>query len=167
MLVLSDADVRRALPITAAIESQRKAFTALAAGRADLPLRTPIPVAAEQAVALFMPARVADDLGAKIVSVFPRNPGRGLPTVHGVVILMDAKTGRPSALMGAASLTALRTAAASGLATDLLANADARTAAIIGTGAQAATHLLAVCAVRPVDRVGVFNRHPDHARAVL
>lgn len=167
MLILSDADVRRALPITAAIESQRKAFTALAAGHADLPLRTPIPVAAEQAVALFMPARVADDLGAKIVSVFPRNSGRGLPTVHGVVILMDANTGRPSALMGAASLTALRTAAASGLATDLLANADARTAAIIGTGAQAATHLLAVCAIRPVERVCVFSRDPEHVRAFI
>jgi ornithine cyclodeaminase len=122
---------------------------------------------AEQAVALFMPARVADDLGAKVVSVFPRNPGRNLPTVHGVVILLDATTGRPSALMGAAALTALRTAAASGLATDLLANAGARTAALIGTGAQAATHLLAVCAVRPVERVSVFSRDLEHVRAFI
>src|SRR6185436_10905382 len=108
------------------------------AGHADSPLRTPIPVAAEQAVALFMLARVADDLGSKIVSVFPRNPGRGLPTIHGVVILLDAQTGRPSALMGAAALTALRTAAASGLATGLHAGAGARTGAVKGAGSQAA-----------------------------
>jgi alanine dehydrogenase len=167
MLILSATDVRRALPMPAAIQTQRKAFAALAGGSVDLPLRTPLFTPAEDAVTLFMPARVADDLGVKIVSVFPRNPARGLPTVHGMVILVDGSTGRPAALMDAGSLTALRTGAASGLATDLLANPDARTAAIIGTGAQAATQLLSVCSVRPLERAWVFSRTPEHIASFI
>jgi ornithine cyclodeaminase len=167
MLVLSDADVRRALPMRAAIESQRRAFAALAAGDAELPLRTPVPVPAADAVTLFMPARVGGDLGGKVVSVFPHNPARSLALVQGVVLLIDAATGRPAALLEAASLTALRTGAASGLATDLLALPGARTAAVLGTGAQAATQLLAVCAARPVERVRVFSRDPGHVAAFI
>jgi alanine dehydrogenase len=167
MLVLSDADVRRALPMRAAIESQRRAFASLASGDAELPLRTPVPVPAADAVTLFMPARVAGDLGGKVVSVFPHNPARGLALVQGVVLLIDAETGRPAALLDAASLTAVRTGAASGLATDLLAVPGARTAAVIGTGAQAATQLLAVCAVRPVERVRVFSRDPGRVAAFI
>jgi ornithine cyclodeaminase len=167
MLVLSDADVRRALPMRAAIESQRRALASLAAGDAELPLRTPVPVPAADAVTLFMPARVGDELGGKVVSVFPHNPARGLALVQGVVLLIDAETGRPAALLDAASLTAVRTGAASGLATDLLALPAARTAAVVGTGAQAATQLLAVCAVRPVERVRVFSRDPGRVAAFI
>src|SRR5262245_4041880 len=162
MLILSAADVRRALPMPAAIESQRRAFAALSAGTVELPLRTPVSVPEEEAVTLFMPARVGGELGAKVVSVFPRNRARGLSTVHGVVVLINAGTGQPAALMDAASLTAMRTGAASGLATDLLASPGARTAAILGAGVQAATQLLAVCAVRPVECVWVFSRDPAH-----
>jgi alanine dehydrogenase len=167
MLVLSDADVRRALPMRAAIESQRRAFASLAAGDAELPLRTPVPVPAADAVTLFMPARVGGELGGKVVSVFPHNPARGLALVQGVVLLIDADTGRPAALLDAASLTAVRTGAGSGLATDLLAAPGARTAAVIGTGAQAATQLIAVCAVRPIERVRVFSRDPGHVAAFI
>lgn len=167
MLILSATDVVAALPMSVAIESQRKAFAALAVGRVDLPLRTSLPVTAEAAVTLIMPAHVGGDLGAKIVSVFPRNPTQGLPTIHGVVILIDAATGQPTALMDAVALTALRTGAASGVATDLLANPNARTAALLGTGAQAATQLLAICAVRPIEQVRVFSRHADHVAAFI
>jgi ornithine cyclodeaminase len=167
VLILSAADVRRALPMPAAIASQRRAFAALASGEAVLPLRTPVPTPAEEAVTLFMPARVAGDLGAKVVSVFPRNPARGLETVQGVLLLVDATTGQPLALMDAAQLTALRTGAVAGLATDLLALPDARTAAILGSGVQAGTQLLAVCAVRPIERVRVFSRSPEHVEAFI
>ena len=167
MLILSDADVRQAMPMWAAIESQRRAFASLATGDAELPLRTQVPVPAAGAVTLFMPARVGGDLGGKVVSVFPHNPARGLALVQGVLLLIDAGTGRPAALLDAASLTALRTGAASGLATDLLAVPGARTAAVLGTGAQAATQLLAVCAVRPVERVRVFSRDPGHVGAFI
>jgi ornithine cyclodeaminase/alanine dehydrogenase-like protein (mu-crystallin family) len=167
MLVLSAEDVHRALPMAAAIESQKRAFVALAQGQAELPLRTPVAMPAENAVALFMPARVGAEVGAKIVSLFPRNPARGLPLLHGVVILLDARTGQPAALMDASYLTALRTGAVSGLATDLLAAPEARTAAVIGTGVQAATQLLAVCAVRPIHQVRVFSRDPQHVTTFI
>jgi ornithine cyclodeaminase len=114
-----------------------------------------------------MPARAGSGLGAKIVSVFPKNTARGLPTVHGVLILLEARTGRPAALMDATYLTALRTGAASGVATDLLALPGARTAAVLGTGAQAATQVLAACAVRPIARVRVFSRDSSHVAAFL
>jgi ornithine cyclodeaminase len=167
MRILSSADVRRALPMCAAIESQRRAFVALATGATVLPLRTAVPVPAEDALSLFMPARVADDLGAKVVSVFPHNTARGLETIQGALLLLDATTGRPAALMDARELTALRTGAASGLATDLLAAPTARTAAILGTGGQATTQLLGVCAVRPIQRVHVFSRDPAHVAAFV
>lgn len=167
MLILSAADVRRALPMPAAIESQRRAFAALSAGAAELPLRAAVHVPAEDGVSLVMPARVDDDLGVKVVSVFPRNPARGLPTVHGLLVLLDAATGCPAAIVEAGSLTALRTGAASGLATDLLARPDARTGAILGTGAQAETQLLAVCSVRPLQRVQIFSRDPARVAAFL
>jgi ornithine cyclodeaminase/alanine dehydrogenase-like protein (mu-crystallin family) len=167
VLILSAEDVRRSLPMPAAIASQRRAFAALATGEAVLPLRTPVPVPSEEAVTLFMPARMAGDLGAKVVSVFPRNPARGLEMIQGVLLLVDATTGRPLALMDAAQLTALRTGAVSGLATDLLARPDARTAAVLGSGVQAATQLLAVCAVRPIEQVRIFSRNPQHVAAFV
>jgi ornithine cyclodeaminase/alanine dehydrogenase-like protein (mu-crystallin family) len=124
-------------------------------------------VPAEDALSLFMPARVGDDLGAKVVSVFPRNAARGLETVQGDLLLLDATTGRPAALMDARELTAIRTGAASGLATDLLAVPSARTAAILGTGALAADQLRAVCAVRPIERVHIYSRDPAHVAAFV
>lgn len=167
MLVLTASDVRRALPMRAAIDSQKQAFAALATGDAALPHRTAVPVAAQNAVSFFMPARVGHDLGAKIVSVFPDNPARGLPMIHGVVILIDSDTGRPLALMDATYLTALRTGAGAGAATELLARPDSAIAAIIGAGAQARTQLLAVCEARPIRRAYVYSRSADHVHSFI
>lgn len=160
MLVLSAAEVKRALPMRKAIETQRRAFIGLAAGQAFLPQRLAVPVSAADGVSLFMPARVNQDLGAKIVSVFPHNEGKGIPVVQGLVILIDSQTGQPTALLDGTSLTALRTGAAVGLGTDLLARPDARTGAIIGTGVQALAQLEALCAVRPLEKIWIFSRDP-------
>jgi ornithine cyclodeaminase len=134
-----------------------------------VPLRTPVPVDRRSGVTLFMPAYLpaSDALAAKIVSVFPRNVERGLPTIHAVVIVVDAETGQPVALMDGAYLTALRTGAASGVATDLLARPDARAAAILGAGAQARTQLEAVCTVRPIETAWVFDAVPGAAAAYV
>jgi ornithine cyclodeaminase/alanine dehydrogenase-like protein (mu-crystallin family) len=167
VLVLSAEDVRRALSMRAAIDTQKRAFVALATGQAELPLRTAVPVPAESAVTLVMPARVGGDLGAKLVSVFPHNQARGIPLLHGLLVLIDATTGQPAAVMDATYLTALRTGAVSGLATELLAAPEAGTAAILGTGVQAGTQLLAICAVRPIHKVWVFSRDPEHVAAFI
>jgi ornithine cyclodeaminase/alanine dehydrogenase-like protein (mu-crystallin family) len=157
--ILSGADVRRAVTMAEAIQAVREAYVQLSTGQAVVPLRTPVPVAKREGVTLFMPAYLtgSDALGAKIVSVFPANPARGLPLIHAVVLVVDAGTGRPLALMDGTYLTALRTGAASGVATDLLARRDARVAAILGAGAQARTQLEAVCTVRKIEQVWVYD----------
>jgi ornithine cyclodeaminase len=166
--VLSGADVRLAVTMAEAIEAVREAYVQLSSGQAVVPLRTPVPVreGRERAgVTLFMPAYLSSSeaLGAKIVSVFPGNVHHGLPTIHALVVVVDAETGRPVAVMDGTYLTALRTGAASGVATDLLARRDVHTAAIFGAGAQARTQLEAICAVRTVERVWVYDS--DHGAA--
>jgi ornithine cyclodeaminase len=167
MRILSGADVRQAVTMAEAIQAVKEAYIQLAAGQAVVPLRTPVPVDERDGVTLFMPAYLSasDALGAKIVSVFPRNLDRGLPLIHAVVIVVDAETGQPQAMMDGTYLTALRTGAASGVATELLARSDTRVAAIFGAGAQARTQLEAVCTVRPIEKVWVYDTERDRAVA--
>ena len=167
--ILAGADVRQAVTMAEAIRAVREAYVQLSAGQAVVPLRTPVPVDKRKGVTLFMPAYLmaSEALGAKIVSVFPGNAERGLPTIHAVVIVVDAETGRPVAMMDGTYLTALRTGAASGVATDLLARSDARVAAIFGAGAQARTQLEAVCTVRRIETVWVFDPVPGAAAAYV
>ena len=116
-----------------------------------------------------MPAYLtkSETIGAKIVSVFPNNRRRGLPTIHALVIVVDGKTGQPLAAMDGTYLTALRTGAASGLATDLLARKDSRVVAIFGAGTQARTQLEAVCTVRDIEKAWVFDVRTRIARAFV
>lgn len=163
--ILSKSDVQRALQMRECIEVMKSAFAQLSAGEATVPLRTQVPVAANEGVTIFMPAYLGQtgDLGAKIVSVFSRNAARGLPTIHAVVVVVDSATGVPLALMDGTYLTALRTGAASGAATDLLARRDAHVAAIFGAGTQGRTQLEAVCAVRSITRAFVYDGVPEQA----
>lgn len=164
--MLSKDDVRRAVSMAEAIEVVKGAFAQLSAGRANVPLRTQLFFPQHNAVTLVMPAYLQDtaSLGVKVVSVFPRNPELGLPTTHAVVIVVDADTGQPIAVMDGTYLTALRTGAASGAATDLLARKNAHQVAILGAGGQGRTQLLGVCQVRQVTRVWVYDSLPDRAR---
>lgn len=157
--VLTRHDVERAVSMAQAIEVVKDAFAQLSAGRATVPLRTQLPVPRHNGIALLMPAylQATDELAVKIVSVFPDNAERRLPTIHALVAVLDAATGQPVAVMDGAYLTALRTGAASGAATDLLARADAQSVAIFGAGVQGRTQLQAVCTVRTVARVWVYD----------
>jgi ornithine cyclodeaminase/alanine dehydrogenase-like protein (mu-crystallin family) len=118
-------------------------------------------------VLLAMPCAVAEPqaLGAKIVSVFRGNPGRGLPTVTSIYVLSDYDTGVPLAIMDGSYLTAIRTAAGSACATRHLARPDARTLGIFGTGVQARFHVETIRRVRALERVVVSGSSPDKARA--
>jgi len=142
-----------------AIEIVKGAFAQLSAGKAVVPVRTQLPVDRHEGVAIFMPAYLSesDDLAIKIVSVFPRNLDKGLPTIYALVVVVEASTGRPLAAMDGTYLTALRTGAASGAATNLLARQNARVAAIFGAGTQGRTQLLGVCEVRDIKRVWVYD----------
>jgi alanine dehydrogenase len=163
--VLSQNNVRQAVSMAQAIEIVKGAFAQLSAGKAVVPIRTQLDVARHEGITLFMPAYLqeSDDLGVKIVSVFPRNLERGLPTIHALVAVVDAGTGCPAAVMDGTYLTALRTGAASGAATDLLARMDARVAAVFGAGVQGRTQLEAVCQVRDIEKAWVYDINREAA----
>ena len=111
-----------------------------------------------------MPGEIPSGFGAKLISLFPENPGRGLPAIQGCIVLFDRTTGTPAALIDGASVTAIRTAAASGAATRALARKDASVLAILGYGVQAGTHLEAMRCVRPVREVRVWGPSIEKAR---
>src|SRR5262249_5870967 len=114
-----------------------------------------------------MPAYVGEPrgLGAKILALYPENPKRGLSSHIGVVVVFDPETGLPAAVMDAQEITAVRTAAATAVATRALARADAGTLAILGVGEQAHTHLEAIALVRTLRHVRVWGRSLDKAQA--
>jgi len=165
MLVLTAADVQELVPMRTAIDLMKQVFAELSAGRTESPLRIPLEVSEHEGVTLFMPAHVpsAEGLGVKIVSVFPRNPQQGKPTIHAVVLLTSTETGEPLALLDGTFITALRTGAVSGAATDLLARPDSHVLTVIGAGVQGLTQAWAVATVRPIERVNVFDVNADAA----
>jgi len=163
--VLNATDLQRALPMAEAIQAMKTAFALFSSGQADVPLRTRLDVPDRGGATLFMPALVAPtgDLAVKVVSVFPGNASRGLPTLHALVVALDPASGAPLALIEGASLTALRTGAASGAASDLLARPESATLAIFGSGVQARTQVLALCAVRRIHEIRIFSLDPAGA----
>jgi ornithine cyclodeaminase len=163
--VLTGEHVRRAVSMAQAIGAVKGAFAQLSAARADVPLRAQLTVPERDGVMLVMPAYLqeSDAMTVKIVSVFPGNSAVGLPTTPALLIVVDTATGQPAAVLDATYLTALRTGAASGAATDLLARADARNVAIIGAGAQGRTQLQGVCEVRSIAQVHVYDADPARA----
>lgn len=165
MRILSADDVRATLTMPVAIAAMREGFTALSTGRATVPLRTSL--ATPDTLFLYMPAHIEGSpiSTVKIVGVTPGNPTRALPVVQASVLVLDAQTGQTLAMIDGTSLTAIRTGAASGLATDLLARQDARVLGVIGTGAQARTQIAAVCAVRPIEQIRLYSRSNPQALA--
>lgn len=162
--VLGADEVRTVVGMPDAIDAVAAAYRALSGGRAQAPAR--LGLNAPGGVTLVMPAYLMDTgaMGAKIVSAFQENPERGMPSVHGMVLMVDPGTGAPMALMDGTYLTALRTGAGSGVATDLLARYDARVLTVFGAGAQARTQIEAVRVVRPIEEVRIVSRSGSSAR---
>ena len=165
MRLLTATEVWEALPMPEAIDAMREAFGALANGKVDLPSRVHQRVGSTDLSTLTMPGVMSDPprVGAKLLTLNPANPTRSLPVIHGLVIMFDPDTGAPVGLLDGTAITALRTGAVSGLATDLLARRDAGILGVIGAGVQARSQLTAVCAVRAIREVRVWSRTPDRA----
>jgi len=161
----SSADIRAAVPMARAVEAMKDVYVQVSSGQAVIPLRLPLNVEKSSGTTLVMPAYLSGSgaLGAKLVSVFPRNKERGLPTISALVVLIDDRTGVPLAVFEGSYLTALRTGAASGAATDALARRDATTLALFGAGVQARTQLEGVAAVRAIRKVWIHD--PDRRAA--
>ena len=165
VLFLSAADVRRALPMREAVEVMKSAFAALSAGQAVVPLRSHVEVPEHEGVLLLMPCYLpsANALSLKAITVFGGNTARGLPRIQALVTLYDATIGQPLAILEGAAVTARRTGAASGAATDLLAHGDSTHVAILGAGVQGRAQLEGMCAVRPIHSAWVFDVLPKAA----
>lgn len=166
-LLLSGEDVLTLLPVRDCIDVMERALRSVAEGAAALPLRTVIRLAGTPNAFATMPAVLGEGpgaaIGAKVITVFPGNDATPWDSHIGVVLLFDAEHGSLLAIADASSITAIRTAAVSGLATRLLANPDARELALLGAGVLAMPHLDAICCVRPIRRVRVWSRSAPRA----
>src|SRR5215467_5085551 len=157
MLYLSESDVLELLPMREAIDVMRRTFEALAHGRAQNQPRRRLTLESGSALHS-MAGAFHNYFGTKFYSTNPRYGA------HFYFFLYDAKTARPLAMMEANYLGQIRTGAASGYATDLLSNPDAKTLAIIGSGFQAYTQLSAIRAVRKIENVRVWSRSEEKRR---
>jgi alanine dehydrogenase len=168
-LIINQSEVSELLPMDECIQVMADAFKTLARGEAILPLR-PIMWLPERVGALgMMPAYLGEPeaIGLKVITVFPGNQGTEYDSHQGAVLLFEAKHGRLLAIMDASEITAIRTAAATGVATNLLARTDAADLAILGSGTQARTHLTAMLAVRDIQRVRVWSPTAEHRQAFV
>ncbi len=166
ILLVNQSEVAKWLPMRECIDVMAGAFKMLASGNTLLPLR-PIMWLPERVGALaMMPAYMKDinAMGLKVLALFPGNHGTQYDSHQGAVLLCEATHGCLLAIMDATAITAIRTAAVSGLATQLLAREDADELAILGTGTQARTHLEAMLLVRKITRVRVWSRKAEHAQ---
>jgi ornithine cyclodeaminase/alanine dehydrogenase-like protein (mu-crystallin family) len=161
MRIFDAATIREAAPIDELLDAVEDAYRDVAAGRDRSPIRSR--VEAPNGDLLVMPGLREGGAGTsvKIVTVVPANAERGLPTVQAVVLWLDATTGQPLAVLEGTALTAMRTGAASGVGTRLLARPDASVLAVIGAGGQADWQVRGVCAARPIREVRVFSRTPS------
>jgi ornithine cyclodeaminase/alanine dehydrogenase-like protein (mu-crystallin family) len=158
--VLDEEDVRRLLPMADCIDAMAGALRSLAQGEVFNPLRPVFRPPNQPSLMGLMPAHRGGDASLwslKALTIVPGNSSRGLDSHQGFVALFDGESGEPRALMNAGGITAIRTAAVSGVATRLLAREDVRTLAILGSGTQALSHLDAMHAVRDFERVVVWS----------
>lgn len=162
ILIVNGKQVRQLLPMTACIDVMAEALKLLAQGGAQNPLRTMMWLPDRHGLLVAMPSSMDAAMGIKIISVMPGNHGTEFDSHMGVVLLFETQHGRPLALIDASEITAIRTAAVSGVATRVLARENASDLAILGTGVQADSHLEAVRAVREIKRVRVWSRHAEN-----
>ena len=165
--ILRAADVHALLPMAECIDLMHRTMSAVSEGRAVLPLRSVLMMPGDLGMMGNMPGYLGDPecFGVKLVSLMPRNKPPQYSSHLGIVLLFEVEHGQPVALLDGAEITAIRTAAASALATRLLARPDAASLAILGAGEQASSHLAAMMAVRKLRHVRVWARDPDKAAA--
>ncbi len=166
--ILNAQDVRELLPMAECIAAMRDAMIALSHRSVAIPQRIISALPDGTGYFACMPGSCSEPAvdGAKVVTLLPGNPAAGRPAIQGVVLLFDHATGAPAALLDGAEITALRTAAVSGLATQLLAREDARSHGVLGAGVQARVHVDAIRVARPHAReVLVWARGAGNARA--
>ncbi len=167
MLIINRSDVERLLPVKDCVEVMARAMRATSRGEVTLPIRQFMPVPGASGKLAIMPGTLGDPacFGIKLVCKYDRAHGDPLGTHVGMVMLFDSIKGIPLAMVEGSSLTAIRTSAASALATRYLAREDATRLAIIGTGEQAMRHVAAMLAVRTIKQISVWGRDAQRAKS--
>jgi len=165
MKFISTENMRALVSMPEAIQAMRSIFGELSSGKSIMPVRS-VSTFGEMML-LYKPSYspTKNVAAVKLLTQVESNPTRGLPMIQGLVFLMDSTNGNLLAMMDGKFITALRTGAASGLATDVLARPDSTVAAIFGAGVQGATQLEAVCAVRPIKKAYIFDLNAQAAEA--
>ncbi|MGI9007195.1 MAG: hypothetical protein ACR2FU_13540, partial [Streptosporangiaceae bacterium] len=169
LLVLGSAGVRASLSYPRCADAMRAALAARARGEVFQPLRSVLrPEGAAGFMALMPSYQPGQDagFGLKAICIMPGNPAAGLDSHQGVVLLSSPLTGEPLAVLNASAVTEIRTAAVSAVATQALARPDADVLAVVGTGVQARSHLLAIAASRPLAEIRIAGSGPGRAAAL-
>ena len=162
-LYLNEEQVRKHLRMEKLIPAMEKALIEFSAGKVTQPVRSVITVDPPGGFFGMMPARTPDGLGIKLVTFYPKNAERGIPTHMATIFLADPETGAPLAVMDGTLITEMRTAAVSAAATKLLASSDAKILAILGSGVQARSHVEALRLVRRFEEIRVWSPTKAHA----
>src|SRR6267143_3010995 len=163
-IFLDEEHVRKHLRLAGLIPAMKKALIDFSAGKVTQPVRQVIPVDPPGGFYGMMPALTPEGLGQKIVTFYPPNAERDLPTHMAIILLNDPETGAPLAVMDGRLITEMRTAAVSAAATKLLASPDAKILAILGSGVQARSHLEALPLVRQFEEIRVWSSTIEHAK---
>ena len=163
MLFLSDTDIAKNITMHETIETIEQAFKEYAKGNVVLPPRSTIMVPKHNGSISFMPSYLTElnAQATKIISIYPDNKSKGLPTTAAWIVVNDPETGMVKAFMDATYLTAMRTGAITGVAAKYLAPKDAKTAAVFGAGVQGKTQTWAACTVRDIEKVYVYDLYPE------
>jgi len=169
VLAISGKDVLNCFPMQEAIEVMRSAFSNLSNHTNSIPERTILEMPQENADALMMPVYSEQDkrFAIKVAAVNRDNPSDNLPLIHSTMLLFNSLTGETLAILDAESITGIRTGAASGLATDILARQNSNVAAIFGAGVQARYQLEAICCVRDIKQVQLYNIDPAASESFI
>ncbi|UCH65548.1 MAG: hypothetical protein JSW63_13240 [Ignavibacterium sp.] len=169
VLVISGEHVLKCFPMKDAIDVMKSAFSIISNPDNPIPQRTALEMKNENADALIMPVYTKSDerFAIKIAAIHRDNPSKNLPLIHSVILLFNSVTGEPLAFLDAGTITAIRTGAGCGLATDILSRKNSSVAAIFGAGVQARYQLEAVCNVREIKYVQLFNIDTESSKKFI
>lgn len=161
--ILSSADIKKLVPMSEAIGVVGEAYRDLSGNKVGMPLRTITDLGENELTLFYKPSYMPTigTVGIKLLSQYKQTPHAGRATIQGIVILIDAATNMTRAIVDGTYLTALRTGAATGVATQCLARKDASVLALFGAGAQGYTQFEAVCCVRKIKKVYIFDLNPE------
>lgn len=167
MIILNEKEISSFYTIDDAIQDIKKTLTAKEQGKVQAPHRTVLEFSDINSTSIYMPSADLDNKVAavKVVTIFPSNPEKGLPTTQGIILLTSTENGEHLSMMNASYLTRLRTGAMAAIATDYLSKESAEILTVIGTGAMAFEQVLGVLAVRNIKEVVLYNRTKERAAA--